>query len=95
MTLTWKHLQRRTKIDKKKQTNWTQNRHGTQNRHEHYQNEQIQKTEQHFYDMVQNRTQVHTSKLPKEKINENIQSTTDKYPLFIPVTEKSEEHKTM
>ena len=83
MTLTWKYLQRRTKIDKKKQTNWTQNRHGTQNRHEHYQNEQIQKTEQYFYDMVQNRAQVHTSKLPKEKINENSQQLTGIHYLYL------------
>ena len=30
-----------------------------------------------------------------KKINENIQSTTDKCTLFIPVTEKSKECKTM
>ena len=30
-----------------------------------------------------------------KKINENIQSTTDKYTLFTPVTEKLEEHKTI
>ena len=80
----------------------------TQNRHEHYQNQQIRKTEHHFYDGLQNRTQLHfrepsnkhkqiqqTSKLPTKKINENIQSTTDKYTLSIPVTKKSEERKTV
>ena len=34
-----------------------------------------------------------TSKLPTKKVNENIQSKTNKYTLFIPVTEKSEERK--
>ena len=54
----------------------------------------------------QNRTQLHfgetsnehiqikqTSKLPTKKVSENIQSTTNKYALFIHVTEKSEERK--
>ena len=35
------------------------------------------------------------SKLPTKKINEDIQSATDKYTLFIPVAEKSEERKTI
>ena len=43
---------------------------------------------------MQNQTQ-QTSKLPRRKIKENIQSTTNKYTIFIPVTEKSEERKTM
>ena len=70
-----------------------------QNRHERY-----WKTE---HDGTQNRTQLHfgetsnehmqikqTLKLPTKKVNENIQSTTNKYALFIPVTEKLEERKT-
>ena len=61
-----------------------------ENRHEHY-----WKTE---YDGTQNRTQLHfgetsnehiqikqTSKLPTKKVNENIQSTSNKYASFIPV----------
>ena len=35
-----------------------------------------------------------TLKLSTKKVNENIQSTTNKYALFIPVTEKLEERKT-
>ena len=34
-------------------------------------------------------------KTPTKKVNENIQSTTGKYTLFIPVTEKSKECKTI
>ena len=47
------------------------------------------KTEQHFFDG----TQLHTSKPPTKMINKNIQSTTDKYTLFITVTKNSEERK--
>ena len=61
------------------------------------------KTE-HNYTLVNQVINIHKSskrvinvKTPHEniQINENIQSTTDKYTLFIPVTEKSEEHKTI
>ena len=38
-------------------------------------------------------TQLHTSKPPTKMINKNIQSTTDKYTLFITVTKNSEERK--
>ena len=70
-----------------------------QNRHERY-----WKTE---HDGTQNRTQLHlgetnnkymqikqTLKFPTKMFNENIQSTANKYALFISVTEKLEERKT-
>ena len=34
-----------------------------------------------------------TSKLPTKKVNKNIQQTTDKYTLFIPVTENQKNVK--
>ena len=50
----------------------------------------------HFGEPNNNHIQVkQTSKLPTKKVYENIQSTTNKYTLFIPVTEKSGGRKTM
>ena len=85
-----------TKIEKNTKTDHDR----TLNRYEHY-----WKTE---HDGTQNRTQLHfgetsnehiqirqTSKLPTKKVNENLQSITNKYALFIPVAEKSEELKTI
>ena len=47
------------------------------------------------YTLVNQIREYQTSNLLPEKVNENIQSTTNKYTLFIPVTEKSEERKTI
>ena len=99
---TWRNTKQTWTLLKKKKTE----RYfydGAQNKHENY-----WKTEQHFYEGTLNRTQLHfgqtsnkhiqikqTSKPPTKKVNENIQSTTNKYALLIPVTEKSEERKTI
>ena len=76
---------------------------GAQIRHEHY-----WKTEHHFYDGTLKRTQLNsgesnnkhiqiqqTSKFPTKKVQENVQSTTNKYTLFVAVTKKTEESKTI
>ena len=70
---------------------------------------QYWKTEQHFDEGTLNKTQLHFDESNSKhiqiqqryntrntkKVNKNIQSTTNKYTLFLPVTEKSEECKTI